>query len=143
MAVERIRGSEVFVSIIQDGKVISTFRDIKDFSFEPTFELKSEGYLGEAIDRRDEIWKGCAGKVGMHLSSKDFIAFIKSVKDRAQRRTPGTQVNIGGVLEFPNGDVAQVLIKNCFFGTLPVNSSARDAYVDFTVNYNSEDIDFI
>ena len=56
---QRIKGQEVDILIVANGIPSTAITDVRSFSAEFQFEASSEGYLGEATNRRDDIFNGC------------------------------------------------------------------------------------
>ena len=138
MANQRIKGQEVEVNVVVDGKV-QTFTDIQSFEMMSVTETKEEGYLGEKGNRYDEFYKGYTGNFKMHNSDGSVFTFLQAVKDRAQRRTPGTTINIKATLNFPSGDRARVLLSDAFFDEAGVAFGSRDAYGETSFSFKGSD----
>ena len=138
MADQRIKGQEVQVLLIVGGEPQTTITDIR--SFEVTFqtEILKEGYLGETTDRRDEIFRGVAGRMELHFENQDVFKLIQSILDRAQRREPGLKINIKATLQFPNGQNPKVVIPDVYFGELPVNFASRSDYGTLSLTFEAE-----
>ena len=122
-----------------DGEVASTTTDVRSFEFAYKLETKEEGYLGEKTNRYDEIFNGMRGRLEFHVENADFFDIIKSIVDRAKRRTPGTQVNIKATLNFPGGDRPRVLISDVFFGEIPMNFGSRGDYGTLGIDFQASD----
>lgn len=125
---QRIKGQEVAVILVVNGTPQDTITDVVNFEFTYQFELKKQGYLGETTDRRDEVFMGIAARMELHFENQDIFVLVQAVQDRAQRREPGTQINIKATLNFPNGDRPRVLVPNVFFGNLPIHFPGRTEY---------------
>jgi hypothetical protein len=138
---QRVKGQEVAVLITTDGNLEDTLVDIQNCEVEAEFEIKSQGYLGEKSNRKDEIYNGCKFKMDLHLHKQDWFIFQKRIKDRAQRVTPDTVFNITGVFAFPTGETPTLLIPDAHFGAQPLNISSRGDYVKVTVQGEAEDFD--
>lgn len=136
----RIKGQEVEVRIVEGGALLETLTEIQSFDVTGILEILNEGYLGETTNRRDEVYSGFSGSMVLHYSNKDVLKFVRRIIDRARRRTAGVVINIKATLRFPSGDRAQVLLKDCFFGQIPMSFGARNAYG--TVNLSFEGSDF-
>lgn len=143
MANQRIKGQEVEVMVVVDGRALSTVTDVRSFEVGPQLEIKREGYLGETTDRRDEIFNGVTGRMELHFENQDIFGLFTAVVDRARRRTPGVKINIKATLNFPGGDRPRVLINDAFFGPFPINFAGRGDYGAVTVDFESSDISFI
>jgi hypothetical protein len=137
MSLQRIRGEEVEVILIVDGQTVGTLTAVKSFEFSYQLEIKAEGYLGEKTDRKDSVFKGIKGKMAVQLESKDVFNVIQKIIDKAQRRTPGTVINIKAALNFPNGDRVRVIIPRCEFGEIPINFAGRTEYGETSFDFEA------
>lgn len=127
MADQRIKGQEVEILVLKDGQ-IQQFTDIQSFEMTQETETKEEEYLGEKANRYDEIYKGYSFSIGMHNSSPQLFPFLAAIKDRAQRRTPGTTINIKATLNFPSGLRSRVILNDAFFDAAGINFGSRSDY---------------
>lgn len=137
---QRIKGQEVEVAIVVNGVIQQLLNDIRSFSVTPAFEIKEEEYLGETSKRFDEIFNGVSFDMELHFENSGVLDFMTTVKDRAERRTPGTVINVKTTLNFPNGDRRRIVLKDCFFGDMPINFSARSDYGTFKIDGKCTDI---
>lgn len=135
MSDQRIKGQEVEVLISVGNVPQTTITDIR--SFELTFQLekKSEGYLGETSNRKDEVFNGIQGKIELHYENEDVLNLVKAIVDRAQRRTPGTKINIKATLNFPNGDRPRILLSDVSFGEIPMSFGSRTDYGTMSLDF--------
>lgn len=140
---QRIKGQEVSILITTDGSLEDTLTDIQNFNLEPEFEVKTQGYLGEKTNRKDEIYNGVKFDFELHLHKQDWFVFQKRIKDRAQRITPDTQFNITGVFSFPNGETPTLIIPDAFFNSQPLSISSRGDYVKVKLQGEAEDFDVV
>ncbi len=137
----RIRGQEILVRIIQSSQVLRTITAIKSLSWTPKFDILREGYLGETVDRRDDIYRGSAVELTLHPEGQDVLVLIGAIRDRAARRTAqsAVRISITFTASFPNGDRPRVTIPDVKFSDIPFNMSARDQYVDVRLSGEAED----
>jgi hypothetical protein len=139
VADQRVKGQEVEVSLIVDGEIADTTTDVRSFEFAYKLETKEEAYLGEKTNRYDEIFNGMRGRIEFHFENQDVFDIIQSIVDRAKRRTPGTEINIKATLNFPNGDKPRVLIKDVFFGEIPISFGSRTDYGTVGIDFQASD----
>ena len=125
---QRLKGQEVTITVMQDGVEVASLRDTKNFTLTPNFDRLAEGYLGETSDRYDEIFKGVSFELEAHLEDPGFVTFIEAVRNRAQRRTPTTGINIFATLNFPDGQRVRIVLRDCFFADIPFNVGSRSDY---------------
>ena len=138
MVAQRIKGEEVELNVIADGKVV-TFTDINSFEMASVTETKEEGYLGEKSDRYDEFYKGYTGSFKMHNSTGELFDFLQTIKDRAQRRTPGVVINVKATLNFPSGERKRVILTDAFFETSGIGFGSRDAYGESSFSFKGSE----
>ena len=130
---QRIKGQEVEVLIVVNGVPQVSLTDIRNFTVTPRLELLEEQYLGETSMRFDEIFNGVAFDMELHFEDTGVLDFAQIVKDRAERRTPGTTINVKATLNFPNGERPRIILKDCFFGEFPIGFGGRSEYGTFRI----------
>lgn len=132
---QRIKGQETEIILIVNSQPQFNITTIKNFDFSWDLETTDEGYMGETTNRKDSIYKGVSGKIGLHIENQDILKFAAAIIDKARRRTPGTRINIKTALNFPNGQRPKIIIPDAEFGQLPFSFPDRASYLDVTVNY--------
>lgn len=128
MALQRIKGQEVEVLLVVDGEVQSSLQDVQSFELMLQFETLEEGYLGEKNNRYDEVYKGVTGAIEMHNSSPDLFTFFEAIKNRAQRQSPGTVVNVKATMNYPSGDRKRAILQDVFFDPMGLSFGGRTEY---------------
>lgn len=140
---QRIKGQEVEVLLVVDGTPQSTITTVRNFELGIQTEILREGYLGETTDRRDSIFRGVRGRMELHIENATIFTFLKSVVDKARRRTPGTRINLKATLNFPNGDRPRVLVPDVEFGEFPLNFGSRSDYGAITLEFEASEYQVI
>ena len=140
---QRIKGQEVSLRIFINNVEQVSMVDVRSFELSAQLELKTEGYLGETTNRRDEIYNGVRGRMELHFEDAGVFTFMRSVIDRARRRTPGTRIDANATLSFPSGQKARVNFPDIFFGEIPTNFSSRSDYGAITVDFEAQDFSVI
>lgn len=129
MADQRIKGLDSEIQVVVDGVVQASLTEITNFEVQEGFELKEEGYIGEKSNRYDEVYKGVTASLELHHHDPGWWTLVQAVKARAQRRTPGTQINIKATLNYPNGRRQRIMIPNVFIdGDLGMAFASRTDY---------------
>lgn len=128
MAQQRIKGQEVEILFVAKGQVQDTITEVQNFEVVAEFERTDEGYLGEKSDRYDEFYKGYSGSADVHFATPQILDLMQSIQDRAQRREPGTTINIKCTLNFPSGLRRRILLQDAFFGNMPMSFGGRGEY---------------
>ncbi len=142
---KRIKGQETRISVTGPQGLITSISNIQSFEFELQTEILSEGYLGETTERKDDIFKGVRGRMSGHMSSRDYLRFVEAAKLRSQMRDANaglSKFSATCAFDFPEGGRARALLDDMFFGPLPVNSGGRDEYVEFTIEFECDDVRF-
>lgn len=139
MSSQRIKGQEVSIIITRGGELEAELTDVKSCEFTPQFEIKSEGYLGEKTNRKDEVYVGVKGSSELHIHDGSIFDFLQAIKDRAQRVSPDLVFNISGIFSFPNGDIRTLTIPDVKFGAVPISTNDRGDYVSVKLEYEAED----
>ncbi len=140
---QRIKGQEVEVNLLVDGVPQESMNAVRDFTVTPRFELKEEQYLGETSMRFDELFNGVSFNMSLNFADDGVLNFMTAIKDRAQRRTPGVVVNMKATLNFPGGTRKRVVLRDCFFGDMPIAFGSRSDYGTFSIDGRSQDIELI
>jgi hypothetical protein len=133
MPQQRIKGQETEVLIVADGEIQSSLTEIQSFEFSQETATSEEGYLGEKANRYDEIYNGFSFSMEMHHSTPDLFALLQIIKDRAQRRTPGVQINIKTTLNYPSGERVRIICNDVFFDSAGISVGGRDQYATTTL----------
>lgn len=140
MARNRIRGQELKVLAITDGALEEEFQEITDFSIEPEMEGKSQGFLGERGNRKDDIFNGFKFSFGMQIHSSRVFLFINSVIERQKRLVPTRVFNISGIFTMPDGQgsVAATL-PDVKWTSMPITVGSRGDYVTIKLSGECDD----
>lgn len=137
---QRIRGQETFLAIVSGGALQDRIDSIQSFEWTMNMEIQEEEFLGEVQPRFDSIAKGASLSISGHMSNREFIDFMKVVQEKA-KRTPGfARVDIGTRYAFPNGDIADLEFRDISFGDIPIPSSSRSDYVEFSLDGQCKDV---
>jgi hypothetical protein len=140
MANQRIKGQEVSIMLTVDGSELKTITEVQNFEVVRELESTEEGYLGETANRYDEFYKGYSGKLDVHTADPAVFDLMQAVQDRAQRRTPGTVINIRATLNYPSGEKRTVMMLDAFFDSIPLNFGSRGDYGSVSLNFKGADV---
>jgi hypothetical protein len=135
----RILGQNIVMEVIEGGVPVFAIDSVR--SGEVTFQLETltEGYLGESTDRKDEIFRGVSGRLELHFGTAELLQFAVRLIERAAKREPGVRINVKMTLQFPNGERARILVRNVFFGNIPVGFGSRTDYGSVSLDFESGD----
>lgn len=104
-------------------------------------EIMRQGYIGETTDRRDEVFRGCAGQCVLHMESAGYFRFTQLVQDRAQRRSPAAgKFNVTSSIKFNDGSRVRLTFEDVKFGELPLRTPGRSDHMAGTISWECETI---
>lgn len=127
---QRIKGLEVVMNVIIDGKLEARLDKIQNFEMVYNQEVTEEEYIGETEPDFDEISKGMSVSWDMHMSNQQAFIVAEQIKLRARRRAGGAnRFDLMGEFLFPNGDRPIIAIPDVFFGDVPFTIGGRSDYV--------------
>lgn len=143
---QRIKGQEVRLTVVSpDGTEDAVNQGgVKSLNLEFKMDILSEGYLGETTERKDDIFKGVAGRCEFHLDRQSWFRLIEKIKARSQRRTAdGVKFQIMVTLSMPNGERPRVLLDDVYFASPKTDVSGRDEYVTAGLDFEASDGRFL
>jgi|SRR5689334_15913693 len=126
---QRLKGQEVSVRIIKDSVVVSEIDSVSNLNESTMLELKEAGYLGETVNRFDEILNGFGGDMEINITRANWILLELAIIARARRETPGVIFNVVVTDLLPNGESVIKVYTNVFWGEMPKSVPSRGDYV--------------
>ena len=129
MSDQRIKGQEVSIRVVQGGVPVASIDSISVFNDTVALELKETGFLGETVNRFDEILNGFGGDCEFHVTKPEWNELVEAIISRAKRETPDTNFNVVRADYFPNGQSALYTYRDVKFGEIPTNVPSRGDYV--------------
>jgi hypothetical protein len=141
MTAQRIKGQEATIIITRDDVVEDTLTDIHNFNVEFEGEIKSQGYLGEKTNRKDDVFNGVKCDFEMHTHTQDWLRFLIAIHDRMKRNDPTLVVNITCDLLYPNLDNPSIFVPDAKFGPAPFGLAGRTEYGNVKIQGEADDYD--
>lgn len=129
MSDQRLKGQEISIRVVQASNLITSIDAISAFNDTIALELKEEGYLGETVNRFDEILNGFGGDMEFHVTRADWNELTQAIIDRATRLTPDLIFNVIRTDFFPNSDSAIYTYRDAKWGPIPTSVASRGDYV--------------
>ncbi len=133
---QRLKGQEVSIRTIRGGSVIDSIDSVSVFNQETMMEIKQDGFLGEYVNRFDSIHNGFGGDFEFHVHNGLWVAFERSIIDKAQRNTPDTVYNVIRTDFYPNGDNVIYTYRDVQWGAIPHTVASRGDYVKVKATFN-------
>lgn len=135
MPIQRIKGQESRVIILEGGNPLYAIDTIKSTDLEFDFELIQEGYLGETFDRFDEVFNGLKVSLDIHMSTAAAMDLAFRVRDRAQRRAGGfTRIDLLTTFSFGNGDRRGITARDIYFEPIPISIGGRKEHISMKLS---------
>lgn len=125
----RLKGQEVEIRLVQDANVLMTIAAIGSFNDTVDTETKQDGFLGEKVDRFDDVLKGFSLDLEFQVNQAAWIDLQTAIINRATRTVLGTVFNVVRIDFYSNGDSAILTYKDVKFGPQPTSISNRTDFV--------------
>jgi hypothetical protein len=90
----RLLGQEVEIRVTQAGVPLTTLNAISSTNDSTILETKQDGFLGEVVDRFDDLLKGYSIDFEAQVSNSSWIDLELAIVARARRETPDMLFNI-------------------------------------------------
>lgn len=135
----RLRGQEVSIRIVQDGEVTSVINSIGSFNDSADLEIQEDGFLGEPVNRFDDILNGFGGDFEIQLTTANWLLFQRAILERARRDVPGRIFNIVRTDIYASGESCVWVYKDVKWGAQPTSIPSRKDFVKVKAAFkNSE-----
>ena len=141
MTAQRVKGQEATIIITRGGQTEDTLTDIHNFNIEFEGEIKSQGYLGEKTNRKDDVFNGVKFDFEMHTHTQDWLSFVMAIHDRMKRNNPTLVINITCSLLYPNLDNPDIFVPDAKFGPFPMGIAGRTEYKNLKIQGEADDYD--
>ncbi len=136
---QRLKGQEVSISLINAGVVVAAIDSISELNDSVDLALIDAGYLGEFVDRFDEVLKGFSGDFAMNITRGDAVNLDTAIIQRAQRITPALVFNIVRTDFFPNGDSNIYTYSDVKWGPIGGSVPSRADFVKKKYSFKCSD----
>lgn len=129
MADPRLKGQEISIRVIQAGSVVNTISAVASFNDSVMLEIKEDGFLGEPVNRFDNVLNGYSGDFEFQPSTAHWLEFVQSAEAKARREQPALIFNIVRTDFFANGETAIITYSDVSFGAIPTSIPAKNDFV--------------
>lgn len=131
----RLKGQEISIRVTENGVVTDTLDSITTFNDEMKLETKEDGFLGEKVNRFDEVLNGYGGDFEMQTARASWIRFQQAIADRATRRKPNTVFNVIRTDLFANGSSLVFTYADVKWGAQPTTVGGRGEFVKVKASF--------
>lgn len=136
---QRLKGQEISIRVTQQGTIVDSFTSFSSFNEEVDLEIKGDGFLGEGVNRFDEILNGYGGDFEMQLTTSAWMKFQQNVIARATRTQPDLVFNVIRTDFFPNGESLIVTYLDVKWGGMPTSVGSRGDYAKVKGQFKCSD----
>lgn len=120
-----LKGQEVRIVCLQDGATVAELNSIASFNENADLAIQQQGYLGETVNRFDDIFNGYGGDFEMHVNRSGWMAWQEAVIARARRAAPDIVFNVVRVDIFASGDSQIITYLDVKWGAQPTAIGSR------------------
>lgn len=125
----RLKGQEVSIRVTDNSRLVASLDSISSFNDNMDLETKSDGFLGETVNRFDEVLNGYGGDFEMQTTSANWILWQQRIRDRATRRNPGIRFNVIRTDLYANGTSLVITYGDVKWGAQPTTIGGRGEFV--------------
>lgn len=130
MGQQRLKGQEIFVSVIIDNKVDDKIGPFLDLDVTLRKEILEGQYLGETTVQFDSVFNGCVFTLKYHLRAAAILKLIDKDIKRARYQAGGAlRFDMAAVMLLPGVTVPYVF-RDCHFGDHKLTVSDRKSFVE-------------
>lgn len=135
MAEKRLKGQEVSIRVIDNGRVVSQLTAISSFNDNIQLETQKSEFLGESRARFDEIADGFSGDFEYHTFKSTHDELADHILAKADRRQPDLVFNVVTTEFYPNGDTAIYTYLDVAWGPIGKSVTSRKEYVKIRMQF--------
>jgi hypothetical protein len=134
---QRLKGQEVSIRVLLGAALFASIDSVGSANEEVDLEIKSDGFLGEPVNRFDEILNGYGGDFEMQTTNSAWIQLQQAIIARATRTTPGLTFNVVRLDLYENGDSNVFTYQDVKWGAMPTSIGSRGDYVKVKANFKT------
>lgn len=134
--------------MVQDGALITTIVNIKDFSWTYKSKITTEQHLGHTGPYKDDVYDGVSGSFTMNddggggvgaasTTSGGALALIAAISDRESNRVPDTIFDITFIYNYPDAPTQLITIPNVSWGDVATRAPGRDQHNTISFNFET------
>lgn len=142
MAIQKLKGQEVFVIVVIDGKANDRIGPFLDLDVTLRKEVLEGEYIGESTTYFDSVFRGCQLAAKGHLRGAHWLKLIDQDIRRARHMSGGIiRFDLTANIVFP-GQVVPWTFADITFGDHKITVADRKSYVEGALDmYCSEQPD--
>jgi hypothetical protein len=131
----RLKGQEVVLRIVEGGVLVNEINSIGSFNDNTAFTITEDGFLGEPVNRFDEVLDGYGGDFEMQVNTPLWHNLQEDIARRARRELPNLVFNIVRTDFYANGQTAIITYTDVKFGPQPTSIASRKDFVKVRMEF--------
>ncbi len=140
MGQQRLKGQEVFVSVIIDNKVDDKIGPFLDLDITLRKEILEGQYLGETTVQFDDVFNGCTFTLKYHLRAAAILRLIDRDIRRARYQTGAAlRFDMAAVMLIPGVVPVSYVFRDVRFADHKLTFPDRKSYVEGTLEGYASD----
>lgn len=137
MSDPRLKGQEIEIRVFAAGVRVTEIAAIGSFNDQTNLELKEDGFLGEPVNRFDEVLNGFGGDFEFQVTEASWIEFQEQIIARAKREQPELRFNVIRTDFFANGSTLIITYEDVNWGAQPTAVASRGDFVKVRAEFRS------
>ena len=128
----RLKGQEVFVSIIVDNKEVDKFGPFLDLDVTLRLEVLEADYLGETTTAFDNVFRGCQLALKGHMIGGKWIKITNGLIKKSRNIAEGavTRLDMNAAIVLPTGQILNWTFRDLTSSDIKVTVTDRKSYVE-------------
>jgi hypothetical protein len=133
----RLKGQEISIRVLAGNppEALATIDSISEFNDNTSFKLLEDGFLGEVVNRFDEVLDGYGGDFTMQVTNSGWVQFQQAIIDRATRVDPTIVFNVVRTDLFADGSSLVWVYTDAKWGEMPSKVGGRADFVKVSCNF--------
>jgi hypothetical protein len=137
-ALARLKGQEMSIRVLRNDQVVAELTAISSFNDEVKLEIKEDGFIGESVNRTDNILNSYGGDLEFQINKSTWYNFVRFVTDKAQRLSPealATVFNLVTTENYSDGNVNIITYLDVSFGAFAKSAASRADFVKIKTSF--------
>ena len=131
----RLKGQEIILQAVSAGQVVTEVSAIASFNDSVMLELKEDQFLGEPVNRFDQVLNGFSGDFEFQLEEATWTDFVNLIVAKAKREQPDLLFNMVRTDFYPNGQTAVIVYQDVSWGAIPTTIASKNDFVKVKMEF--------
>lgn len=143
-ALPRLKGQEMSIRVFRNDTVVKELVLISTINDNVNIDIKEDGFLGESVNRFDNVLNGYGGDFEFQVNQSRWYEFTRFVTDKAQRlsiEATTTVFNIVMTESYSDGNVNIIAYMDVAFGAFNKSTASRADFVKVKTSFSCSERD--